>query len=467
MGQGMIKGFLAWAPRFRHGRGPVTAKPGSFLRTRYTDDEVDAMAQEDGEVGLLGPPGGPGDRILHGEQAVRASSVIGALGVRNYLDGRLLGKIRAAHARALQAFRAGRAEALRALTTVITQNARLDELRARLAGEGLDPPVPRWAEAAFLAILGLGDLTMTSVSFMVLNISDRLFVSWLPFSALTVAAVPVVGGMLGAAHFLGESIRARRHEPGLRQVIIGAASLAGGLCLAFAVAAIRSAFLAANGVMTLSLPFFGIQVGLFAVATAASAWAAHPFHAQWKQAAGAVRRAGRDYRAARRRSSKLAGVVNRLAARQLTLVSQAASSARAVLQDGARQRYLYRRGYALGSSPEPAAGDLWAELGDTALPPEALDLLDYPDRIRRGSNVEPLESVNLDDLDAAWENLQRQMRREAEAARRAGEERSPASANSYRAYTLDGMPEGESALRRNGTSQAAAKHDSTPGPDES
>ena len=157
--------------------------------------------------------------------------------------------------------------------------------------EGLEPPVPRWAETAFLGVLGIGDLTMTSVSFMVLNISDRLFVSWLPFSALTLAAIPVVGGMLGAAHFLGESIRARRHEPGLRQVIIGAASLAGGLCLALSVAAIRSAFLAANGVMTLSLPFIGIQVGLFAVATAASTWAAHPFQAQWKAAARAVRRA--------------------------------------------------------------------------------------------------------------------------------------------------------------------------------
>ena len=467
MRQGMIKGLLAWTAGFRHGRGPVTAKLGSFLRTRYTDDEVEAMAQEDGEVGLLGPPGAPGGRVLHGEQAVRASSVTGALGVRNYLDSRLLGKIREAHARALQAFRTGKAEALRALTTMITQNARLDELRTRLAGEGLDPPVPRWAGTAFLVILGLGDLTMTSVSFMVLNISDRLFVSWLPFSALTVAAIPVVGGMLGAAHFLGESIRARRHEPGLRQLIIGAASLTGGLCLAFAIAAIRSAFLAANGVMTLTLPFFGIQIGLFAVATAASAWAAHPFHAQWKEAARAVRRAARDYRTARRRASKLAGVVNRLTALQLTLVSQAASSARAVLSDGTRQRYLYRRGYALGSSPESAAGDLWAELGDPALPPEVLDLLDYPDRIRRGSNVEPLESVNLDDLDAAWEDLQRQMRLEAEAARRAGEDRSPAPASSYRAYMLDGTPEGESARRRNGTPRAAAKHDGTPGPGES
>ena len=137
-------------------------------------------------------------------------------------------------------------------------------------------------------------------------------------------------------------------------MIIGAAGLAGGLCLALAIAAIRSAFLTANGVMTLSLPFIGIQVGLFGVATAASAWAAHPFQAQWKAAVRAVRRADRGYRAARRRAGKLAGIVNGLAARQLTLVSKAASGAWAVLWDGTRQRYLYRRGYALGSSPQPA-----------------------------------------------------------------------------------------------------------------
>ena len=172
--------------------------------------------------------------------------------------------------------------------------------------------------------------------------------------------------------------------------------------------------------MTLSLPFIGIQVGLFAVATAASTWAAHPFQAQWKAAARAVRRAGRGYRAARRRAGKRAGIVNRLAARQLTFVSKAASGARAVLSDGTRQRYLYRRGYALGSSPEPAAEDLWVPLAKPELPREVLDLLEYPDRIRKGSNLEPLESVNLDDLDAAWENLQRQLQDEADAARRAG-----------------------------------------------
>ena len=454
MGLSRIKEPLTWLAGFWRGRGPVVAKRGGWLRTRYADDEVDMMAQDDGGVGLLGPAGGPGNRILHGEQAVQVSSVTHALAVRNYLDSGLLGKIRKVHARALQAFRAANAEARKALTGAITQNARREALRDQLADQGLDTPVPRWAGTAFLAVLGLGDLTMTSVSFMVLNISDRLFVSWLPFSALTVAAVPVVGGMLGAAHFLGESIRARRHEPGLRPVITGAVSLAGGLCLALAVAAIRTAFLAAEGVATLSLPFIGIQVGLFAVATAASAWAAHPFHAQWKEATRAVRRADRGYRAARRRAGKLGGIVNGLAARQLTLVSQAASSARAVLSDGTRQRYLYRRGYALGSLPEPVAEDLWVQPTEPELPREVLDLLEYPDHIRMGSNLEPLESVSLDDLDAAWENLLRQTQDEADAARRVGKERAPAPDSTYKVYTPNGASLQASAQKGNGAAGA-------------
>ena len=449
MRQGMISEALAWTARFGRGRAPVRARPGGWLRTRYADGEVEAMAEEDGDVGLLGPPGA-GNRILHGELAVREAPVTGALGVRNYLDG-VLGKIRERHARMLQAFLSAKVKAREALAKVIRENARQERLRRRLAGEVLEPPVPRWAETAFLGVLGIGDLTMTSVSFMVLNISDRPFVSWLPFSALTLAAIPVVGGMLGAAHFLGESIRARRHEPGPRPVIIGAASLAGGLCLALSVAAIRSAFLAANGVMTLSLPFIGIQVGLFAVATAASTWAAHPYQAQWKASARAVRRAGRGYRAARRRAGKLAGIVNKLAARQLTFVSKAASGAQAVLSDGTRQRYVYRRGYALGSSLESAAEDFWVPPAKPELPREVLDLLEYPDHIRKGSNLEPLESVNLDDLDTAWESLQRQLQDEADAARRAGEERRLPS-GTYTMYRLNGAPREVPAQERNGGS---------------
>jgi hypothetical protein len=441
---------LAWSARFSQGRVPLTVRSGAWLRTRYADSEVELMAQEDGDNGLLGPTAGAGNRVLFGELAVREAPVTGALGVRHHLDGKL-GKIRAKHAAQLQSFWPAKAEARTKLTRLIRENVRQEGLRGRLAETGLEPPAPRWAETAFLGVLGIGDLTMTSVSFMVLNISDRSFVAWLPFSALTLAAIPVVGGMLGAAHFLGESIRAHRHEPGQRPLIIGAVSLAGGLCLALSVAEIRSAFLAANGVMPLSLPFIGIQLGLFAVATAASTWAAHPFQAQWKAAARAVRRARRGYRSARRRAGRMAGRVNKRASRQLTAISKAASAARALLSDGARQRYLYRRGYALASAPEHSQ-DLWASPNPAELPQEVLDLLEYPDRSKQGSNLEPLETVTLDDLDSTWEELQRQAQAEVDAARRPGDERRPVPASSPGLYPLNGV-----------SRELASVHEPTPG----
>jgi hypothetical protein len=176
-------------------------------------------------------------------------------------------------------------------TAVAMEGARLAMLRKKLADMGLEPPAPTWRVMALLGVLGLGDLTMTSVAMMMLNISDHLYVSWLPFSALQAAAIPVVGGMLAAAHYLGESVKAHRYEPRPHLVIkvVGGAALLGGLSLALSVA-----FLTANGVPALSLPFIGIQLGLFAVATAASAWAAHPYRAEWRQAVRAVRRAAKN-----------------------------------------------------------------------------------------------------------------------------------------------------------------------------
>jgi hypothetical protein len=413
------------------------------------------MAREDGEVGLLGQAKEPGNRVLHGELAIREASVTGALGVRNYLDGRRLARIQEDHARRIQSFLSAKVKARGALAMVIREDARWEGLQHRLANMALGSPVPRWTETAFLGVLGIGDLIMTSVSFMVLNVSDRPFVSWLPFSALTLAAIPVVGGMLGAAHFLGESIRAHRYEPGTRQVIIGATSLAGGLCLALSIAAIRSAFLSASGVMTLSLPFIGIQVGLFAVATAASSWAAHPFQAQWRAAARAMRHADRGYRTARRRAGRLAGKVNKLAARHLTLVSRAASGTWAVLSDGMRQRYLYRRAYALGSSalgssPELTVEDLWVQPARPELPRDVLEMLEYPDRVRQGGHLEPLASVNLDDLDEAWEKLQQQLQDQANAVRQAREERGPAPGGTFRAYQPNDASREAYMRKRNG-----------------
>jgi hypothetical protein len=449
--------FLSAAGRAGRPRSPVEAQPGAYLGTRYSDAVLAGMAEEDGQREFNTPAWGA-NRELHGELAVLQAGVTHAVAVRQWTDIKI-GAVAEAYERAVQKFRAGRTFIEGALVAVAVEEARLAVLRKKLADMGLEPPASTWRVTALLVVLGVGDLTMTSVAMMVLNISDRQFVSWLPFSALQVAAIPVVGGMLAAAHFLGESVKAHRYEPRPHLVIkvAGGAALLGGLSLALSVAQIRTAFLTANGVPALSLPFIGIQLGLFAVAAAASAWAAHPFRAEWRRAARVVRRAGRSYRSARRSAGRLAGRVNRLVRRHRRLVAQGAAGVAAVLSDALRQGYLYRRGHQHGL-PEPVTEELHAgPVTQPELPGPVRELLlDYPDKIPTGSNLAPLEPVTLDDLDQARSTLLQQERDEAEAGRRAGERPGP---------QLGPFPvNGTSGAQRGGRRRAAAKANGTQQP---
>jgi hypothetical protein len=380
------------------------------------------MASEDGQI-LLSTQAWGENRELHGEQALLQAAVTHAVAVRQWLDT-TLGEVGESHAHAWQEFSTGLISARAAQTAVAVEAAQLALLRAKLADRGLEPPTSPWKVTALLAILGVGDLTMTSVALMVLNISDRPYVNWLPVSALQVAAVPVVFGMLTAAHFLGESIKAHRYEPTLHPMIkiIGWAALGGGLCLALSVAAIRTAFLTANGVSALSLPFIGIQLGLFAVAVAASAWAAYPYRAEWRQAAHAVRRAIRRYHAKRRSVGRLAGVVNALVRKHRSLVARGTDGAEAVLSDGIRQGHLYRRGHQHGL-PGSAAEKLYpGPVCQRELPGAVTELLhDYPN-VKPDSSLAPPERATLDELDTIWAGLQEHMQHQVNSGRQ-GQER--------------------------------------------
>ena len=113
----------------------------------------------------------------------------------------------------MEEFQAGLVSARTVQMAVAAAAARQAMLDKKLADRGLEPPGSAWKTTVLLGVLGVGDLTLTSVALMVMNISDRPFASWLPVSALQVAAVPIVFGTLIAAHYLGESIKAHRHEP--------------------------------------------------------------------------------------------------------------------------------------------------------------------------------------------------------------------------------------------------------------
>ena len=298
-----------------------------------------------------------------------------------------------------------------------------------------------------LAILGLGDLTVTQTALLVLDISDKPFASWLPVSQLTVAAVPLVVGMLVAAHFLGEAIKARRYErAGLRQVIIAVVSLAGGVLLAVSVADIRIAYMAALGVATIAWPFVCLQLGLFCVAVAASTWAAHPFHAEFKAASRGVKTAEGKARRARRRAHDRAGAVNRLAERHLTLVDEAAAGGRGILTTGQRQVCIYRRSYLLASAgaSRPAPASLFTGAPEEKLP-SSRSCCSPKTAERRTLFLAPLERASLDDVDHdARAYLQDQMQHEADINQETADrgQHAPAALSSA-AYTLNGKsPDG-------------------------
>jgi hypothetical protein len=393
---------------------PVTSVPGARLGTHYPDADVQEMAAEDGGYRFNTAAWGPGNRELHGRWAVLHSAVTHAVAVRLRADG-TLGGVAAAYVRALEGFRARRAEAYTAMAAAGRAEARKIALAQKLADRELEPPAAAWRVLALLALLGVGDLTMTSTAMMVFNISDRPYVSWLPFSALQVAAVPVVVGVLAAAHFLGEAVKAHRCEPRQQPVIkiIGLAALGGGLCLSLSVAAIRTSYLTANGVNALTLPFIAIQLGLFLVAVAASAWVAHPYRAEWRQADREVQDAGRVYLAVRDSAGRQAADVNELAREHRRLAAQVLDGAEAVLSDGYRQEHVYLRALQHGQ-PEPVAEELYTgSLHEVELPGVVQELRQYPG-VAPGSHLEQLEPVDLNDLDEKWRELQEQWREQHE-----------------------------------------------------
>jgi hypothetical protein len=309
---------------------------------------------------------------------------------------------------------------------------------------------------ALLGFLGLGDLTMTSVAMMVLNISDRRYVAWLPFSALQVAAVPVVFGLLTAAHFLGESIKAYRCEQRQRPVtiLIGLVSLGAGLSLAVSVATIRSSYQATAGVPSEFWPFIGIQLGFFAVAVAASAWAAHPYRATWRQASRELRRAVRRYLTARRSAARMAGRANKLVSRHRSLVARAAAGVAAASSDGTRQGRLYLRGHQHGL-PGPVTEGLPGQVPEIEMPGPVRELQGSPG-VAPDSNLAPLAPVALDDLDRAWAALMQHMH-EAETAWHTREPAAPRLGS----FPLNGTAQpgtGRRApARSNGTSRPGAR----------
>src|SRR5271166_5280361 len=130
---------LSRAARNRgRGRPPVVAVCGSYLGTRYPDEDVRCWAGQDGQILLQHPRLGETVNCAASSPCRRPLSRSGAV--------RLLPARRPARwvgsTRAVQEFRAGVISARDAQMAVAVEAFRLAMLRKKLAGRGLDPPAP-------------------------------------------------------------------------------------------------------------------------------------------------------------------------------------------------------------------------------------------------------------------------------------------------------------------------------------
>ncbi|MGV9941161.1 hypothetical protein [Streptomyces sp. NPDC003401] len=379
---------------------------GRTLRGRYDDHTATEMGQQDSPVAAGGDRWGA-NHVLWGLWTILETAVIQTCGVRIHLEGRLI-SLRSRYEKARARFSGAHKRASSAITGVEQVIAERRVLHQDMADHGQQRPGPRWPAAIFLAVLVLGDLALTSNAVAVLGISDRPFVSWLPFSGLQVAAAPIVIGLVAAAHVLGGAIREHRDaDQRLRnhvKLIIGA-GLGGALLLVMAVAAIRSAYLEQNDIPAMLLPFGALQLGLFAVATVISIFSAHPAGGRYQQLERQFNRAVRRFHRLYNRAAHRAAQVNSLVAAHHGTVMAARGGVEASTADTKRVAFLHARGI-FGRLPEPTTDRILdGDLPPIELPSSAVELLAYPAVEADSSLIMPAR-VSCEDLELRWEALQ-------------------------------------------------------------
>ncbi|MEU6071367.1 hypothetical protein ABZ864_44755 [Streptomyces sp. NPDC047082] len=385
---------------------PARTRPGHELGTYYDDPTAAKLGARDSVVAAGGSRWGS-NKVMWGLLAVLQTVVSHTAAIRIRLEGRLV-PIQARYEKAKARFDSAFNGANSAITTAAQELAEHRALHQTIADHGLRRPGSRWPTICFLTLIVLGDLALTSIAMAVLGVSDHRFVSWLPFSELQVAAAPVVTGMVAAAHVLGEAIREHRDAD---QRIKGhvkvttVAAFGGALMLALGVAAIRSAFLRANGIQAMTLWFIALQLGLFLVATAISVHSAHPFGAQYRHQQRQLGRAERHFHRRRKHAGHSAAEVNTIVAAHRATVTAARGAVEAVAGDTVRTSHIYR-GEIVHGLPEPTTDLVFdGDVPQVGLPSSARELLEYPTVSADSTLIAPAP-VSCEDLDRRWAALQ-------------------------------------------------------------
>ena len=217
-------------------------------------------------------------------------------------------------------------------------------LAQQIEDEGLEPPSQRRKRGylAALVALVLGDLTLISIAFQLLGLSDRLKLGFLPFSSdLDIGASTSVFALLVLAHFAGKHLRSFLHDIERRRkttdtgaraklplasrvhlgMTVGLAVMALGVLLGVAV--IRADYLNASNVSSEFMPFLAIQMGVFAAALALSYHHAHPYEKEFAHTEAHAGAAEAQMSADCERHSALVARFNALIHHRSALLAQA------------------------------------------------------------------------------------------------------------------------------------------------
>jgi hypothetical protein len=358
----------------------LSVSPGRLFGSGYQDPEIERFANEDGVAGVQDPS-------LWGENAednVRVIKMINAShaaagGLAGHaFRGEVLGVHRALEHVVVEA-NAAEQQALDDVETDAHSRRETETLRLRMKEEGLQPPHEHTATMYILGLVALvlGDLTMISVAFSVLGLSDGLMLGFLPFtSALDIAASTAVFSLLVLAHFAGKYLREVLHDvdrrrktidPEVRRrlpepsgvwlrIAIGLVVAAG--LLLFGVSVVRAEFFEQSGAHTAAWAFALIQLGVFAAALALSLNHAHPYGREWSDTSRRMRDAASRMLASAAVHAELVGRCNGLIDEADALFAQARELVNVSGKDAGRQRELYARRVQL-SQPEPVAERLF------------------------------------------------------------------------------------------------------------
>ena len=343
------------------GAGMKVAGNGTEYPARIDDDDVIKLAQAGGDGRHHEPPvwsenakDAPAIAMIAGTHDMRTSTIGHGLAEE-------LADTHAQVDRTANAAIAAEEAALGSIDQHEDARTRMIAMKAKNDREGLPVPKRGHGRGYYLAQFAIvfGDLTMISIVFQLLGLSDHLILGVLPFtSPLDIAASTAVFALVALAHYAGPHLNSLLHGielrrlapreertklPGVSWVHLGMTLglVAFALAIVFGIGVIRADYLGAKHVRVETVPFILIQLGVFAAAVALSYHHSHPYTKEYHQTADEDTAAEQTMEEACEHHASIVGLHRTLLHRSRALLVQAVHHGELSAADASRQIQLY------------------------------------------------------------------------------------------------------------------------------